>query len=53
MPPVSDKIRAKTTEMAEMEASTHVFGSFNARKAERLIAPQQDVQATHSSSPSV
>jgi transposase len=27
--------------LAKKEVSTHVFGSFNARKAEGLIAPQQ------------
>jgi hypothetical protein len=40
-PLFSDKIYAKTPETVKMEVSTHVFGSFNARKAEGLIAPQQ------------
>ena len=39
-PPIADKICAKTLKTGKMEVSTHVFGSFNARKAERLIAPQ-------------
>jgi hypothetical protein len=36
-----DKICAKRLKRGKNEGSTHVFGSFNAQKAEGLIAPQQ------------
>jgi len=39
-PFVRDKICAKSLKQGKKEVSTHVFGSFNAQKAEGLIAPQ-------------
>jgi hypothetical protein len=36
-----DKIHAKSLKTGKKEISTHVFGNFNAPKAETLIAPQQ------------
>jgi hypothetical protein len=35
-----DKIHAKSLKTGKKEISTHVFGNFNAPKAETLIAPQ-------------
>jgi len=34
------KIHAKKPKTIKKETSTHVFGNFNAQKAESLIAPQ-------------
>jgi len=38
------KIHAKKPKTIKKETSTHVFGNFNAQKAESLIAPQQIAQ---------
>jgi hypothetical protein len=40
-PIVPDKIHAKNPKTGKREISMHVFGNFNAQKAETLISPKQ------------